>query len=223
MNYIMRYKGKYRLLCELDQNIMDFNRNEDGTYNDIDVYISCQYGNRIYTYGHIDNKKPVWLIAYIPSLQRGHNVIKVLQEKGVEYIDVVETDSEVEFKFLAKDIEAVADLLKAKTSGASISPFSSKNLGKRKDIILPDECVNKYKNATSIVDKKDILIINKITTDFLSKVLQKELRRSDKKFDYVSDMKKMNLARQRKEYIYSKGMFDEYINYLKKEIENFYK
>lgn len=224
MNYLLKYKGRYRLLCELDQNTFDFPRNEDESIEDIDVYIACQHGNKIFTYGHIDNKKPVWLIAYIPSITRGHNIIKALKEKSIEYVDHMETDEEVEFKFKAADIEIVAELMKAKTAGASISPFSSKNLPKS-DVKIPTDEIARYKEITSVIPKGDLLIIHRLTNSFLDDILQKSLRKTtkDKKFSYKNEMKKLMMARQVKEYIWCKGMFEDYLKYLEKEIAKIYK
>lgn len=217
-NYLMKYKGKYRLLCELDQNTNDFPRCDDGSTDDTDIYIACQHGNKIFNYGHIDNKRPVWLWAYIPSLGRGRNIIKALKEKGVEYIDHIESDEEVEFKFRAADIEIVAELMKAKTSGASISPFSNKNLPKS-DVKIPTDKIALYKEITSVIPKGDLLLISRLTNDFLDNILSKSLRnRGQKTYDYKSEMKKLMMSRQVKEYIYTKGLFDEYLDYLKKNI-----
>lgn len=223
----MKYKSKYRLLCELDQNTFDFPRNDDYSIEDIDVYISCQHGNKIFTYGHINNKRPVWLWAYVPSLIRGHNIVKALKEKGIEYIDYMENDEEVEFKFKATDIEIVAELMKAKTAGASISPFSSRNLPKTL-VEIPTDKIALYKEITSVIPKGDLLLISRLTNDFLENILSKSLgkkgkNKSNVSFDYKADMKKLKLARQVKEYIYVKNMFNEYLNYLKKEIEKIYK
>lgn len=42
-------------------------------------------------------------------------------------------------------------------------------------------------------------------------------------FDYKTDMKSLCMARQIKEYIYLKGMWNEYVKYMEKEITKFYK
>lgn len=219
-NYLMRYKGKYRLLCELDQNTNDFPRDDNGNIEDIDVYISCQHGNKIFNYGHGK------LIAYIPSLGRGRNITKALKEKDVEYIDYLETDEEIEFKFKATDIEVVVELMKAHTSGASISPFSNKNLP-RSNVEIPTDKIAQYKEITSVIPKGDLLLISRLTSDFLDNILSKSLGKGGKKkfipFDYKSDMKKLKLARQSKEYIFVKGYFDEYLDYLKNNLQNFQK
>ena len=224
MNYIMRYKGRYRLKAEIDQNTMDFVRREDGSIEDIDVYVSCQHGNRIHCYGHIDNKRPVWLMAYIPSIGRGHNIVNTLKEKDIELVDIMENDKEVEFKFKAADIEIVAELMKAKTSGAKISPFSIKNLPKA-DVEIPTEEIARYKKITSVIPKTDLLLISKLTNEFLENILQKDIRRitRNKEYDFKSDIKKMKMARQVKEFIYTKSYWDKYLDYLEKEITKKYK
>ena len=131
--YLLKFKGRYRILPELDLGTNDFPRDKNGEISKEydDIYIACQYGNRIYNYG-----KGI-LYAYIPSIGRGRNIRKALDKQGILYTDYNETDEEVEFKFKAKDIEPIATLLKAKTNGANISPFSKKNLPKAKDVEIP--------------------------------------------------------------------------------------
>lgn len=219
-NYLMKYKGIYRIMPELDRETNDFIRDENDNIEDADIYIACQHGSRITTYGHIDGKKAVWLSAYIPSIGRGRNVVKELKKQDVNIEQYEETDEEVQFIFLPKDIEIVAKLMKAKTSGASISPFSTKNLGKRKDVVIPEEALNKYKEITSVVPKSDLLMIHRITNSFLENVLQKELKKGNKEFDYKTDMKKLMLARQVKEYIFYRGYWDEYLEYLNNSTTN---
>ena len=208
---------------EIDQNTNDFVRRADGSLEDIDVYVSCQHDNRIYCYGHINNTRPVWLIAYIPSMKRGRNIVKALKEKDIELVDIIENDEEVEFKFKASDIEIVAELMKARTSGANISPFSTRNLPKA-DVEIPTEEIARYKEITSVIPKTDLLLISRLTNEFLENVLQKDIRRitRNKKYEYKSEMKKLKLARQVKEYIWTKNYWDKYLDYLKKEIEKNY-
>ena len=107
--------------------------------------------------------------------------------------------------------------MKAKTSGANISPFSSKNLPKASDVKLPTDLMNKYKTVSSKIEKKDLLIIHRITTSFLSDILAKKL-----KIDCKADMKKLHMSRQVKEYIYTKNLFDEYLKYLDEKIAEYY-
>lgn len=72
------------------------------------------------------------MVTYIPSLQRGHNIIKSIKDMGKEdiIIKVIETSIEVLIHFHVKDIEVIADLCGAKTNGKNVSPFSVRNLPK---------------------------------------------------------------------------------------------
>lgn len=116
----MRYKGTYRLKAPYDLRNNQYGRKLNGTLEDIDVYIYCQHGNKVFHYGRSI------LQAYIPSLIRGHNVLKKLTELyGQDIVsDIEEGDSEVLFRFNAKDIEKIIPLLKPRTNGSGISPFS---------------------------------------------------------------------------------------------------
>ena len=113
--------------------------------------------------------------------------------------------------------------MKAKTIGANISPFSAKNLPKSKNVEIPLEKIQRYKEIISQVERGDLLIIHTITDKFLSSILQRNYRKYDKKFNYKTDMKKCKMSRQTKEYIYFKNMWDEYLSYMDKEIAKFYK
>lgn len=74
-NYLMRYKGIYRLKAHIDQNTNDFPRDWNGLIDSDDVYIKCALGCQIYHYGH------GVLVAYIPSIGRGHNILKALGQR----------------------------------------------------------------------------------------------------------------------------------------------
>lgn len=223
-HYLMKYKGTYRILPMLDKETNDFPRNPNGEIDETydDLYLSCQYGNKIFVWGHDTNGR-VLLQAYIPSLIRGRHIKKDLDEQGVSYTNYFETDEEVIFRFKPKDIEAVATLLKAKTNGASISPFSKRNLPKA-NVEIPSDQIEKYKAVIADVQKDDLLLISKLTDAFLANILSKKYRKElGRKFDYQSEMKKMKMSRMKKEYIYSKNMWEEYLTYLKKGITKFYK
>lgn len=223
-NYLFNYKGKYRILPELDKETNDFPRDDAGNMNqdDVGIYISCQYGNKIWYYGLNDSRRAI-LGAYIPSRQRGRNIKKEMKKQKIDFFGYDESDEEAIFYFPATEIESVATLLKAKTSGANISPFSVKNLPKAK-VSIPSDELNKYKIISSKVDKKDMLMFRKWNSDFLENVLQKSIRKEtkDKKFNWKVDAKKLQLSRQTKEYIFVKGKWKDYLEYLEKEINSYY-
>lgn len=222
-HYLMKYKGTYRVLPELDKVYHDLPRDIHGNieHDDVELYISCQYGNTIKEWGHDTNGRML-LQAYIPSIGRGRNIKRAMDAQGIPYTHYYETDEEVEFRFKAKDIAPIAELMKAKTSGANISPFSIKNLPKS-DVEIPSAEIERYKAVVAAVQKEDLLIIHKFTTSFLTTVLAKKYKATDKKFDYVVDMRKMMMGRMAKEYIYTKGMWEEYLTYMDKKIKSFYK
>lgn len=215
--YLMRYKGKYRLLPVIDQETNDFPRTPSGDVEeDIEIYITCQHNNRIYAYG-TDGHKEMQLAAYIPSLGRGRNIRKTMDKEKIQYYAYDETDEEVRFLFSAKDIEKVASLLKAKTGGANISPMSKRNLPKDKSVQIPYEDMKRYKDITSGLDKNRMFSIKSVNKSFMDNVLAKKLKenpRTRKPFDYKADMRRLMLAGKTKEYIWVKGLWKEYIDYL---------
>lgn len=223
-HYLMKYKGKYRILPTLDLEYHDLPRDpvsRDVSQEDVELYITCQNGNKIIEYGKEPNGRII-LLAYIPSKGRGRNIKKAMDEQGISYTDYLETDEEAEFKFKPKDIEQIATLLKAKTSGANISPFSVRNLPKA-NVEIPTEEIERYKAITAQVQKEDLLIIHRFTTSFLSSVLAKKLKGNNKKFSINVEMRKMKMGRMPKEFIYVNGAWDEYLVYLDKNIKSFYK
>ena len=215
--YMMKYKGKYRLLTPIDQETNDFPRTPNGDVEeDLEIYITCQHGSKIYAYG-TDGHKEMQLAAYVPSLGRGRNVRKAMDKEKIEYYAYDETDEEVRFLFSSNDIEKVAKLLKAKISGANISPMSKRNLPKNKSVQIPNEDMKRYKDITSSLSKDKMLSIKSVNKSFMDNVLAKKLKenpRARKPFDYKSDMRKLMLAGKTREYIWVKGLWKEYVDYL---------
>lgn len=215
--YMMKYKGKYRLLSPIDTETNDFPRTPSGDVEeDLEIYITCQHGSKIYAYG-TDGHREMQLAAYVPSLGRGRNVRKAMDKEKIEYYAYDETDEEVRFIFSSNDIEKVARLLKAKISGANISPMSKRNLPKNNNVIIPDDDMAIYKNATSSINSSNMAKLKSINKSFMDDVLAKRLKenpRARKPFDYKADMRKLMLAGKTKEYIWVKGLWKEYVDYL---------
>ena len=221
-NYMMRYKGKYRVLCELDMDTNDFPRSSDGKIDDdVGLYIPCKYNGKIYAYGR--EGKYMQLCAYIPSRTRGRNIKKQMDKDKVPYHHYDETDEEVSFLFPSTEIDIVAKLVGAKVSGANISPFSTRNLSKNKDIQIPEEDMGKYRNIVKTINKNNMYQIRIVTNNFLNNVLQRKERKKDKNFDWKVDSKRMKLSRQLKEYIYMKGYWNNFISYFQKNIKELQK
>lgn len=204
---IYKFKGIYRLKVPYDFKTKDHNRKLNGTLEDIDVYIDCVNNVKIFYYGSSI------LQAYIPSLIRGHNVIKAINEMDSSMIfDIEETDSEILFKFKYADSNKIIPLLKPKTSGSNISPFSSKNLPKNKDFKIPDGELNLYKEIVVKIPQERILTITHNTNSFIRSLATKKNPIENIK----ADMKMKGL--KGKEYIYSIGEWNNYINYLKENL-----
>lgn len=138
------------------------------------------------------------------ELRNGDNVI----------FGVLETDEEVLFKIRDKDFSKITNIIKPQESGASISPFSSKNLPKKKNILSVTQ-IKEYKEITSKVPKDDLLKISQINNHFLSDIMCKKLRISTK--DAKNEMKKELLKLV--DYISFKGFWGEYIQYLQHEVD----
>ena len=154
----------------IDLNTNTFPREYTGEYADNDVYIDCYHNIQISSFGQ------GVLEAYIPSIIRGNNIIKAVQsEIGEDIIwDIKRTDAEIIFKFKAQNMESLEKYLKPKTSGASISPFSSRNLPKNKDYKIPDEELEAYKNIVAKIPKERILSLTHMTNHYLKSLVTKK-------------------------------------------------
>lgn len=205
---IDKFKGIYRIKVPYNLATNDFSRKLNGNLEDIDCYIDCMNNVKIFYYGSSI------LQVYIPSLIRGHNVIKAINEMDSSLIfDIEETDSEVLFKFKYVDSDKIIPLLKPKTSGSNISPFSSKNLPKNKDYVIPDDELSLYKEIIAQIPAEGILAITHTTNKFVKTLVTKKNTIENIK----ADMKVKGL--KGKEYIHSIGQWNNYIKYLKEELE----
>ena len=207
-------------MAEIDQNTNDFPRDETGKIEENDVYIQCSKNCKVYHYG-----KSV-LVAYIPSLGRGHNILlsiakdKLGIEDRIDYeelyrklekentvFDIVENDSEIEFKFNAKNIEYIMQYLNPKTSGCNISPFSTRNLPKS-DYKIPDEDLVAYNRIVAEKYSERLLDIRYITNNFLKSISNKQCNEEKIKADMKLKCMKP------KQYIHFIGKWDEYLKAL---------
>ena len=227
----MRYKGIYRLKAHVDQSTNDFPRDLNGVIDSDDIYIKCTFNSQIYSYGR------GILVAYIPSIGRGHNILKALGERlcgfdistiKIDYKplydallsegtikNIMENDEEIEFRFHAKNIDLIAEYLKPLTAGASISPFSTKNLPKS-DYTIPVDELSLYKDLTANIPKEDVILISQITRRFINDKIAKSKQYRSK--NIRSEMRKSML--KGKEFIHYSGFWNQYIEYLKKELNN---
>lgn len=209
MGYLTQHYPNYRIRVPYDLKTNQFPRTLNGTYDDIDCYIDCANHVTISYYGK------GLLEAYIPSIGRGHNYIKAIQEQfpNIPLLNIRETSEEVLFMFNGKYMEQLEDIFKPRTSGASISPFSPKNLPRNKDFKIADEDLAVYKNIVQNIPENKRLSIGRTTNDFIKSLATKKNTYDDIK----ADMAKKCL--KGKEYIYSLGndTWNKYIDCLRKE------
>lgn len=139
-----------------------------------------------------------------------------LYENDMESSNIIfnieETDEEVIFRYHSKHMGQLEKYLKPKTSGADISPFSSRNLPKVK-YTIPDKDLVAYKEIVSKIPKNELISIVHMTKKFLETYAKKNL----KGVDIKADMALKGL--KGKDYIHSIGAWDKYIEYLKKNIK----
>lgn len=197
-----KFYGKYRILAPIDQNTNDFPRDVNGKIETEDFYIPCKYGE-ISHYGRSV------LQAYIYSKIKYTKLLKVLEEKGIHVVKTQEGQEDGTIFFNAKNIDIFASELNAKTMGKNIRPFSSRNLPVS-DYKIPENDLEQYKQITFDIPKNKLAQIKKIQEDFCTKVLSKKLKIKD----IFADMKKEKMYRQKKEYIHSKGYWNDFIIYL---------
>ena len=145
------------------------------------------------------------LVAVMSSEKKGNNLAKTI---GSELIcDTFKTDKEMFVYFKDKDMAKFAEVLKSKTLGKDISPFSKKNLPKiekEKYNISPQDMAL-YKEIMDEIPKEDKLSVGQITMRFI--------RDLDTKVT-----KDIDTSLTGKNYIHYIGQWDNYLKYLRKEV-----
>lgn len=193
----------------------------------LQVYIpSIGRGRNIIKYIYRDHINPNNVNVSICTTERdGKEVIKeslaIIDEstfskdisKTKLIFDIEETDEEVLFKVMDKNLEKIVDRLKPQTSGADISPFSSRNLPKTKTYQYTNEQENAYKTILEHLNNK--LVIGRINNAFLADVVCKKSRQDLNFIKYDIKSKCMKV----RDYIYSEGYEKEYLQYLKEKIK----
>ena len=214
---------------------------------DIDLYIDCNQSIKIFYYGKgtleayipsISRGRNMSKMIYAKLINPGNTEINItttmkddkeivrenVQIKDIDLyfkelkegniiFDYFDNDSEVTFHFKADNMDKLESYLKPKVSGADRSPFSTKNLPKS-DYEIPESDLNTYKEITSVVPKNEILKISGIMNRFLKSLCNKRYTSEQQR----ADMRLKGLSG--KEYIHSIGKWNEFIKYLRKELEN---
>ena len=215
-NYLTtHYKGKYRVKAHYDLSTNDFVRDAEGELDESfgDFYLSGRSG--------IEIKHGVGseLACYVPKLQLGNNILKSYYEKmigdyGKKSIPIIVAElienkyingcdilsTEVFFTFDAKHLDELAPIVKLKTAGATISPFSVRNLP-RKPYDIPKQDMDKYKKAKGELTG---LQISRLQDAFIREHCDEDFKTKMKK-----EMLKAN------QYIHKIGLWDDYCEWIK--------
>lgn len=125
-------------------------------------------------------------------------------------------DGELSFRFHNKHMEEFEKYFSPSTSGASISPFSSKNLPKDKSYVIPEEDLKMYKDITTSIPKEKMVVVAHITKNFIKSLATK--KNSYEKIKNDMALKCFNT----KQYIHYINKWREYIQYLTKEFNKLY-
>lgn len=141
---------------------------------------------------------------------------EVLYQKDMQksklIFNIEETDEEVLFQVMDKNLDKIIDRLKPQTSGADISPFSSRNLSRIKTYEYTVEQKEAYNSIIGHLDNK--LAVGRINNWFLEDVICKKSRQDLS--SVKADIKKKCM--KARDYIYSEGYENEYLGYLKEKL-----
>lgn len=232
-NYLYnKYKGKYRVLADYDLDTNDFPRDDSGNIDPDfnDFYIPGKKGVQIrHSYRDI-----LGCYALGTSAKLGNNILKQIYTKEfnkepTEYkstdktmtrieielikasiiIEVTHYDDGILFTFNSKHLDDWANIFKLKTSGANISPLSSKNLPKS-DYKIPSKDENKYKELLpkNMDNIKKAQAVKKATKTIQSKFNKKQ----------ENEMKK--LCMKPRQYIHYINMWEDWLTEISKELKN---
>jgi len=214
MYLVDKFKGKYRIVADYDLDTEDFIRDEKGnldpSFEDVFMY---GRGGKV----RIGHGCGTELSFYCPSTGITNGIVRKMYQKvvGNEEIDVVKcvkrlvkdgymnewTDcDEGFFTFDIKVFDDWVEFFGLKTSAASRSPFSTKNLPKV-EYDIPDADMKMYKKAC---DGLGMVQINEKNREFMREYWGEEsgrLRRESK----------LGV----KEFIHKEGLWKEYCNFLR--------
>lgn len=229
--YLDNYIGKYRVKAHYDLDTNDFPRDKNGAIYDTfaDFYLDCYGDVEIKHVCPEPRKRNHELACYVPNVKRGKHILKmILRDNGIKcgritdddklstmvmkktdlFTEVEFTDEELWFSFKPENLEYMGKFIRIKTSGANISPLSSKNLPKVQPV-LPKEEKQRYQK---IVKKFHGEALDKAR---LIKIINKEFEKQLPK-NWTEQAKQLKM--DFKSYIYHKGLWDKYLDKLLSEM-----
>ena len=209
-NPIEKYKGQYRVRCEIDEETNDYPRelkkDSKGRYKPIgeyvhnDIYIECRYG-KVYWVGR--STYEVW----VKGIVKFNNLLKKFKK---DIISIVEGEGEGSFVFPESIIhEVISSMGGGYITKVNDSPFKSGNL-EYSDYKIPPKDKEQLK---AIAESKswDMSTYGRLYNSFVEEVLYPK----DKDFSssFRSDCRKQKLKTL--EYIHKNGYWDSFIEYAK--------
>jgi hypothetical protein len=239
--YLRKYEKVFRVYANYNQATNDFIRDDNGKLDNSfeDFYIKCDSNCKIRQYQKdvllfycptLGRFRNILKMVYEDKIGNANLLqVSTISDKGIEritfnieamykklldkgilvYID--EMDFEGEFGFKTEDMKYIAELVGAKTSGANISPFSTRNLPSKK-YDIPTEDLSKYKEIINVLEKNELVKVAHITTHFDDVIQAKKGKLYD-----INAKRKLSCLNG-KEFIHSIGLFDEYLKFLKQGI-----
>lgn len=240
-NYLYKkYKGQFRVKADMDLSTNDFPRDEQGNIDSSfdDFYIPCANSSKIRHYeqnillyycpsiGRFRNILKKIYEDKIGNLDKFTTTNKFKDKEITSYnyesiykdlfdkqiiLYIEEYENEGEFRFKTNLMDYIAELVKARTSGANISPFSIKNLPSVK-YNIPKEDLSKYREIIKVLEKDEIYLLAQWAKKF-DKVIQSK---KGKSYDVNAERRLSCFAG--KEYIHSIGLFDVYLEFLQEQI-----
>lgn len=212
--YLSKYVGKYRIMAEIDQSTGDFCRDKRGNFNnENDIYIKCVDGIRVwYIGGDV-------LQVYIPSKRKGENLLKTFKKENVYSLifDTETTDEEMLFKVNDGDLENIISYLKPYTNGASIQPFSPRNLkqGNKQQVkCLNSAQIEDFATISARIPSDGKFLLVQLNRQFIESILCEKLKMNRK--EIMDEIKSLNMKQA--DYFCHKGFWNEYIEFLNEEI-----
>ena len=139
--YLEKYVGTYRVLAPIDLDTKDFPKDDKGHIIDSfdDLYIPCTKG--IIKHSYI----PRYLVWYTNKINLGRKMKLRFESNKIDIAKYEETDGDILIWFDEKELKKVASLVKPKTVGKGINPYSARNLN--------DDNKIKYEIPKSDLDK----------------------------------------------------------------------
>ena len=206
--YLEKYTGKYRVLGCLDERTNDFPRDENGGIDSSydDLYIPCSRGKSVIKHTYENN---ILMVCFYDKANTARNVYQELKDKYKNIdikLEIIGIDGIIYFD--ADDIKKIATIVKPKTSGASIKWNSTRNLPKVEYEIPKIDQDRLTKITKNLTRTEKMQFGKKLSSEFLESYKLKDEQKSSR----LSP----------KEFIHSKGLWDDYMIRAKMEVRKNY-